>query len=95
MTVVICDGHRCRALQGRTDTGVAEGEAVTLLGALRQKVRATRRAVLIRSGCLGACDKAPVVLLSLRGGPVEGQLFGPVEQPGQVRAVLNAVRADD
>ena len=95
MTVVICDGHRCHALQGRTDTGVAEGEAVTLLGALRQKVRASRRAILIRSDCLGACDKAPVVLLSQRGDRAAGLLFGPVEQPGQVRAVLDAVRPDD
>lgn len=95
VTVVICDGHRCHALQGRTDTGVVEGEAATLLGALRARVRATRRAVLIRSGCLGACEKAPVVMLSRRGGSVPGIVFGPVEQPGQVRAVLDAVRAED
>ncbi len=91
ITVVVCDGHRCRALRGRTDTGVGEGEAVTLLGALRERIRRSRHGVLIRSGCLGACERAPVVLVILRGGSPTGVLRGPVEEPGHVRALLEAV----
>lgn len=90
VTVVVCDGHRCRALGGRTDTGVPHGEAATLMGALRERVRHSRHGVLIRSGCLGACERAPAVCL-VRQGNAAGVLFGPVESPAQVRGLLNAV----
>ena len=94
VTVVVCDGHRCRALQGRTDTGAADCEAATLLGALRERVRRSRYGVLIRSGCLGACERAPAVCLVRRAGADDaGVLFGPVESPAQVRRLLEAVDA--
>ncbi len=97
-TVLVCDGHRCHALQGRTDTGVVGGEAATLLGALRERVRRSRYGVLIRSGCLGACERAPAVCLVRRagvgGGPGAGVLFGPVESPAQVRGLLEALDDD-
>ncbi len=97
VTVVLCDGHRCRALRGRTDTGVPAGETSTLLGALSDRVRRTRHAVLIRSECLGVCTRAPAVWLIRRdGSSVAGQrstLFGPVEKAVQVRGLLDAVAA--
>lgn len=96
MTVVMCDGHRCHALRGRTDTGVAKGEAATLLGILREYVRTSRFAVLIRSGCLGACERAPAVCLIRRAGTGPGApggvLFGPVESPAHVRELLDGLR---
>jgi (2Fe-2S) ferredoxin len=96
--VVVCDGHRCHALRDRTDTGVAEGEASTLLGALRERVRRSRFAVLIRSGCLGVCSRAPAVWVTHRAVPRAnngpGVLFGPVECPRHVRRVLDEVPAD-
>lgn len=98
VTVVVCDGHRCRALRGRTDTGVADGEASTLLGALRERVRRSRHAVLIRSRCLGVCAQAPAVCVIRRAAPQPhagtGALHGPVEGPGQVRRLLDAVPLD-
>lgn len=95
VTVLLCDGHRCAALHHRTDTG----EGPSLLGALREVVRGTRHAVLIRSECLRTCARAPAVAV-LRPGPVPGApgagtLFGPVEEPAQVRDLLDFVsRAD-
>jgi predicted metal-binding protein len=99
VTVLLCDGHRCAALRHRTDTGSAEGEAATLLRALREVVRGTRHAVLIRSECLRVCTRAPAVALirpdAVTGGPRRGSLFGPVENPAQVRHLLDSVsRAD-
>lgn len=96
VTVVVCDGHRCSALQARTDTGVPTGETATLLGALRDRVRRSRFAVLIRSGCLGVCEQAPAVLLVPRssGPPGNGMVFGPVERPAQVSNLLSAIPAD-
>lgn len=98
VTVVVCDGHRCRALRARTDTGVADGEASTLLGALREQVRRSRNAVLVRSRCLGVCAQAPAVGVIRRAAPQlhagTGALYGPVEHPGQVRALLDAVPVD-
>jgi hypothetical protein len=98
-TVVVCDGHRCHALRDRTDTGVAEGEASTLLGALRERVRRSRYAVLIRSACLGVCSRAPAVWVTHGAAPRtdsgQGVLFGPVERPRHVRKVLDEVPADD
>jgi (2Fe-2S) ferredoxin len=100
VTVVLCDGHRCHGLRDRTDTGVALGEESTLLGALREGVRRSRRAVLIRSGCLGVCARAPVVWVArgtaARSSAGTGVLFGPVEDPAHVRELLRSVAdADD
>lgn len=99
VTVVVCDGHRCHALRDRTDTGFAEGEASTLLGALRERVRRSRYAVLIRSGCLGVCSRAPAVWVTHRVvaqvGNGQGVLFGPVERPAHVRKVLDEVPIGD
>lgn len=98
VTVVLCDGHRCRALRSRTDTGVAHGEGATLLGALRERVRRSRHAVLIRGDCLGVCAQAPAVLVvrraAARARAGAGTLFGSVESPGQVCELLAAVPVD-
>ncbi|GIF42255.1 hypothetical protein [Actinoplanes xinjiangensis] len=99
VTVLFCDGHRCAALRHRTDTGSAGGEAATLLGALREAVRGTRHAVLIRSECLRVCTRAPAVAVIrpdvVPGEARRGSLFGPVENPAQVRHLLDSVsRAD-
>ena len=91
-TVVVCDGHRCHALRGRTDTGIAHGDAATLLGVLRECVRRSRSGVLIRSACLGACERAPAVCLVRRAEAGNaGVLFGPVESPAQVQKLVDAV----
>src|SRR5690349_19189852 len=63
VTVVVCDGQRCHALRDRTDTGVADIESASLLGALRERVCGSQYGVLTRSGCLGVCAQAPAVLL--------------------------------
>lgn len=98
VTVVLCDGHRCRALRDRTDTGVAHGEGSTLLGALRERVRRSRHAVLIRANCLGVCAQAPAALVIRRTAALTragaGTVFGSVESPGQVRELLEAVPVD-
>ena len=99
-TVVLCGGHRCAALRHRTDTGADEGEASTLADLLREWVRRSRHAVLIRSECLGVCARAPAVVVirgsGMPGRPGHGLLFGPVEGPAQVRGLLQAVTdADD
>ena len=95
VTVVVCDGHRCRGLRGRTDTGAAEGTPPTLLEALRDRVRRSRYAVLIRSDCLGACARAPAALVIRRTSPQAeggtGVLFGPLETAEQVHALLDTV----
>ncbi len=91
ITVLLCDGGRCRAVRDRTDTGVTEGEASTLLGALRERVRRTGGGVLIRSECLGVCAQAPAVLLIRDAARSTGLLYGPVESPVQVRTLLAAV----
>ena len=93
-TVVVCDGGRCRTLRTRTDTGVADGEASTLLGALAERVRRTRKSVLIRSECLGTCSQAPAVLLIPDAATAAGLLYGPVESPDQVRALLDALSVE-
>lgn len=90
MAVVVCDGHRCRALSGRT--GVEAGE--TLLGVMGSAIRGTRHGVLIRSECLGVCHRAPAVVLGRRGDSA-GRLYGPVEDPNQVQALLGAIQAND
>ena len=94
VTVVVCDGHRCHALRDRTDAGAHS----SLLEALRERVRRSRYAVLIRSGCLGVCARAPAVWLVRRPAPQidsgPGELFGPVEDARHVRAVLEAVPVD-
>lgn len=95
VTVLFCDGHRCAALRHRTDTGSADGEAATLLGVLREAVRGTRYAVLIRSECLRACTRAPAVAVIRPGRPRRDSLFGPVENPAQVRHLLDSVSGTD
>lgn len=90
VTVLLCDGHRCAALRHRTDVGAA------LLGALSEVVRGTRNGVLIRSECLRACTRAPAVAVIRpnpeSGGASHGHLYGPVEEPAQVRHLLDTVR---
>lgn len=94
VTVVVCDGHRCRALRERTDTGTD----ASLMDVLRDRVRRSRYGVLIRSGCLGMCVRAPAVWLVRRSAPEvssgRGVLYGPVESARQVQALLEAVPVD-
>lgn len=54
--VTLCVGHRCAALLGRS--------ALHLVPFLRSAVRDSSRAVLVSTGCLGACAQAPVMALS-------------------------------
>jgi hypothetical protein len=93
-TVVVCDGHRCRALRDRTDTGT-DGTLLDLLG---EEVRRTRGAVLIRSACLGVCAAAPAVLVIRDCSPygaTRGSVIGPVENRATVGALMCQVRDAD
>lgn len=87
VTGVYGDGHRRRALRQRGRQGVPEDPAKDV-GALREAVRASRYAVLIRAGCLGACHRAPALLLLT--APAAGgrpALIGPVGTTRHRRAV--------
>lgn len=99
VTVLLCGGHRCHAVRHRADAAVPPERGVTLLGVLRESVRQTRHAVLIRTDCLGVCARAPAVgVIRPAGSSGEanrGTLFGPVESPAQVRGLLAAVVAGD
>ncbi|WP_422771426.1 (2Fe-2S) ferredoxin domain-containing protein [Plantactinospora sp. WMMC1484] len=96
--VVLCDGHRCRALRARTEVGPL-GVGGDLFDVLREVVRGSRGAVLVRGQCLGACHRAPLVLLLRNAGPNGGDrrglLVGPVERPEQVAEVVDLVRQAD
>lgn len=54
--VTVCTGHRCAALLEHSASGT--------LPCLRSAVRASRQAVLVTTGCVGACAQAPVMALS-------------------------------
>jgi len=54
--ITLCIGHRCAALLGRS--------ALHLVPLLRSAVRDSSRAVLVSTGCVGACAQAPVLALS-------------------------------
>ncbi|WP_159104545.1 hypothetical protein [Plantactinospora sp. BB1] len=71
-----------------------------LLDVLREVVRGSRGAVLVRGQCLGACHRAPLVLLVHNGSRPDGRgrrgsLVGPVERAEQVTEVVNLVRQAD
>jgi hypothetical protein len=104
-TVVVCAGDRCRAVAHRTavnagqtdhpvnSTGASGSE---LLDALRAEVRNSADAVLIRSGCLGLCAHAPIVLIANRARPgarvAGGVALGPIEQPNEVQSLREWIR---
>ncbi|MBU8861556.1 MULTISPECIES: hypothetical protein [unclassified Micromonospora] len=94
-TVIYCDGHRCHALRQRSRPGGPEDPA-DYVGALREAVRSSRNGVLIRAGCLGACHRAPALLL-LTGPAVGGRpaLIGPIEAPHDLQAVVDLIRGSD
>lgn len=89
--VTLCVGHRCAALLGRS--------ALHLLPLLRSAVRDSSRAVLVTTGCVGACAQAPVLALS-DGVAEQGRFelcrtswFGPVGED-QVLAICSWVGGD-
>lgn len=89
--ITVCTGHRCAAL--------LEGAAGDSLPSLRSAVRASAQAVLMSTGCVGACAQAPVVALSA-GLVSQGWLdlqrtswLGPVGHQ-EVRAICDWL-ADD
>ncbi|PGH44401.1 hypothetical protein COO58_08145 [Micromonospora sp. WMMA1996] len=94
VTVVYCDGHRCRALRR---PGMPGQESAGLAEILRRAVRASRGAVLVRSGCLGACERAPAVLVLDGTGRAarRGVLVGPVADAREVDVVVDLVRRAD
>ena len=56
LVVTVCTGHRRAAL--------LEHCAADTLPCLRSAFRASRKAVLVSTGCVGACAQAPVMALS-------------------------------
>jgi len=83
--LVTCGGRRCQAL-GATGTA-----------ALREAVRSTSGAVMIRSqGCLGPCVWAPVALVAPRLGDggelVATTMLGPLHRPTDVDRLADWVR---
>ena len=57
--VALCTGHRCAALHRLAGTGDAVDQ-------LAEAVRHTSGAVLVTTGCVGACDRAAVAGLAHR-----------------------------
>ncbi|WBB78509.1 hypothetical protein O7606_20095 [Micromonospora sp. WMMD882] len=93
MTVAYCDGHRCRALRHRAFPQVPD-EPADLAEVLGQAVRASHGGVLVRTECLGACHRAPTLLLLTGSDPTgrRGMLVGPVEERQHVDAVVDLIR---
>ena len=91
--MTVCTGHRCTALHQMAP-------AAQVLPPLRTAVGASEHAVLVSTGCVGACAQAPVVALSA-GRSTGGRLeltattwLGPVG-PAQVSALCDwLVRGD-
>ncbi|ROO60477.1 hypothetical protein EDC02_2360 [Micromonospora sp. Llam0] len=97
LTVVYCDGHRCHALRHRSCSRAPDRESQDLAAALREAVRCSHGAILVRAGCLGVCHRAPALLLVSRteSAGQRGKLIGPVEEPGQLDAVVELIRHAD
>jgi hypothetical protein len=76
--VTFCAGTRCSALRQRRDADPG-------LTALRSAVGRTRGGILIRSGCLGHCHLASVVLLVWRG-TVAGEVLALAGMDGADRS---------
>ncbi|RKN47555.1 (2Fe-2S) ferredoxin domain-containing protein [Micromonospora endolithica] len=93
MTVAYCDGHRCRALRDRGRPNASD-EAGDLADVLRQAIRTSHGGVLIRAECLGACHRAPALLLLTGADPAgrRGMLIGPIEELQHVDAVVDLIR---
>ncbi|WBB54709.1 hypothetical protein [Verrucosispora sp. WMMD573] len=91
VTVIYCDGHRCHALRR---AGGSEAPA-DYVGAVREAVRSSRNAVLIRAGCLGACHRAPALLLLSSAAGGRPALIGPIETPRHRQAVVDLIREAD
>ncbi|MFV2112963.1 hypothetical protein ACFHW0_11595 [Micromonospora sp. LOL_025] len=96
MTVAYCDGHRCRALRHRTSPKTPY-EPAGLAEILGRAVRASHGVVLVRTECLGACHRAPALLLLAAADPAgrRGMLIGPVEERQHIDAVVDLIRKAD
>ncbi len=94
VTVAYCDGHRCRALRHRRPPTASDGEPEDIAEVLRQAVRASLGGVLIRAECLGACHRAPALLLLTGTQPAgrRGMLIGPIEEPQHLHAIVDLIR---
>ena len=87
--VALCTGHRCAALHRLAGT-----DPLTEVGAA---VRRTRGAVLLTTGCVGACDRGSVAGLARRA-PVTGQTgsavwLSQVQTPERTAALVAWVHA--
>jgi hypothetical protein len=87
--VIVCTGHRCSALLKR-NAGVNHQEQ------LRSAVRGTSGALMIATGCIGACALAPVAAVAARNGET-GRLgpavwFAGIDQSGRAPALLQWIR---
>lgn len=72
LLVVACGGQRCRVLRQLQTTATTCGDGGTDL--LRDAVRQRRNAVLISTGCLGACSHGSVVVVGWATRPHSASL---------------------
>ncbi|MFV2110389.1 hypothetical protein [Micromonospora sp. LOL_015] len=97
LTVVCCDGHRCRALRRHSRSPTSDGESPDLMDVLREAVRCSQRAVLIRAECIGFCHRAPALLLisKTESAGRQGMLIGPVEKTQHLETIVELIQQAD
>ncbi|QTJ70485.1 hypothetical protein HYG77_33745 (plasmid) [Rhodococcus sp. ZPP] len=99
-TVGLCAGMRCAALWCRHETDTP-GDVFDADGPsrIREVVRTTRGAVLVRLPCVGSCSAGPVVAVGYRAadcaGPVAAFWVGCADTPQTYSALVEWVAAGD